>query len=156
MGNRIFGCDDCLAVCPWNERARAAQETRLAARADDAACPDLLQWLNLLADDAVFKAKFAGTPLLRTGREGLRRNVCVALGNTGSAESIPGLTAALLHDPSPVVRGHAAWALGEIAARADKRVDKEAVGSVEAALQEALAREKETEAREELLAVTLR
>ena len=146
--NRIFGCDDCLAICPWNERAQEAQEVRLAARADDAAFPDLLQWLELLADDAVFKAKFAGTPLLRTGREGLRRNVCVALGNVGGGESVEGLTKALRHDPSPVVRGHAAWALGEIA----RRVGEQTAAIAFVALREALSTETDTEAREELFA----
>ncbi len=148
MGNRIFGCDDCLAICPWNERAQEAQEIRLAARADDAAFPDLLQWLVLLADDAVFKAKFAGTPLLRTGREGLRRNVCVALGNVGGAESLPGLTDVLRNDASPVVRGHAGWALGEIA----RRVGGETAAMAFAALREALSTETDTEVRDELAA----
>ena len=149
MGNRIFGCDDCLAACPWNERAQEAQEIRLAARADDAAFPDLLQWLELLADDAVFKAKFAGTPLLRTGREGLRRNVCVALGNVGGAESVEGLTEALRHDPSPVARGHAAWAMGEIA----RRIGGETAPLAIAALRESLITEKDTEVQDELLVV---
>jgi epoxyqueuosine reductase len=152
MGNRIFGCDDCLAACPWNEKAQAAQEMRLAARADDAAFPDLGEWLALLADDAVFKAKFAGTPLLRTGREGLRRNVCVALGNVGGSESIDGLRDVLKHDPSPVVRGHAAWALGEIA----QRLGKEAAETAQTAVREALARETDVEVREELLAAGVR
>ncbi len=146
MGNRIFGCDDCLAVCPWNEKARAGQEMRLAARADDAAYPDLREWLALLADEAVFKAKFAGTPLLRTGREGLRRNVCVALGNVGGAESVGGLTEALRHDPSPVVRGHAAWALGEIS----RRVDGVHAEKVWAALRELEEQESDEEVREEI------
>jgi epoxyqueuosine reductase len=146
MGNRIFGCDDCLAACPWNEKARAGQEMRLAARADDAAYPNLLEWLALLADDAAFKAKFAGTPLLRTGREGLRRNVCVALGNVGGAESLTGLGAVLTNDPSPVVRGHAAWALGEIA----KRAENETAVLAQTALQEAMAHETDTDVREDL------
>jgi epoxyqueuosine reductase len=149
-GNRIFGCDDCLAACPWNEKAQAAQEMRLAARAGDAAYPDLLEWLSLLGEDAVFKSKFAGTPLLRTGREGLRRNVCIALGNVGGEESLKGLTDVLMSDPSPVVRGHAAWALGRIARRSGNETAEIAL----AALNEALSLETDTEAREELLAAS--
>lgn len=152
MGNRIFGCDDCLAVCPWNERAQAGREMRLAARAEDAAFPSLLDWLALLADDSLFRAKFAGTPLLRTGREGLRRNVCVALGNGGGVESLPGLTDALTSDPSPVVRGHAAWALGEIARRLGGADEAE----IRAALREAEERETDTEVQEELIEARVR
>jgi epoxyqueuosine reductase len=117
MGNRIFGCDDCLAACPWNDRAKAGRELRLAARAEDAAFPNLLDWLALLAQEAVFKAKFAGTPLLRPKREGLRRNVCIALGNVGGEDAIAPLMEVLQTDSSSVVRATAAWALGEIAQR---------------------------------------
>jgi epoxyqueuosine reductase len=117
LGDRIFGCDDCLAACPWNERARAGRDVALAARDDDAGHPDLLAWLALLADEAAFQDRFRATALLRPGRTGLRRNVCVALGNVGGPESIPGLTDALRRDAAAVVRGHAAWALGEIVSR---------------------------------------
>jgi epoxyqueuosine reductase len=151
MGNRIFGCDDCLAACPWNEKAQAAQEIRLRARAEDAAYPGLLDWLSMLADDAVFKAKFAGTPLLRTGREGLRRNVCVALGNVGGEESLEGLIDVLAHDPSPVVRGHAAWALGEIA----RHVGEHSAAKIGSVLGEAVLRETDSEVRDELLAARI-
>jgi epoxyqueuosine reductase len=130
MGDRIFGCDDCLAACPWNERARTGREARLAARDADAAHPDLLSWLDLLGDDSAFRVRFAGTPLRRPGREGLRRNVCVALGNVGGAESVACLTRALRNDSSPVVRGHAAWALGEISRRT---ADTNALASLRAA-----------------------
>jgi epoxyqueuosine reductase len=118
MGDRIFGCDDCLAACPWNGRARLGQEMRLAARDTDAAHPDLLELLALLADEEAFRTRFKNTPLRRPGRAGLRRNVCVALGNIGGAESVKPLADVLKSDLSPIVRGHAAWALGEIARRA--------------------------------------
>ncbi len=121
VGNRIFGCDDCLAACPWNERAQTSRELQFQARSADAARPDLLEWLDLLADETTFKAKFAETPLLRTGREGLRRNVCIALGNEGGANAISDLKGVLETDPSPVVRGAAAWALGRIGARTGSR-----------------------------------
>ncbi|MBC8102951.1 MAG: tRNA epoxyqueuosine(34) reductase QueG [Cytophagales bacterium] len=146
MGNRIFGCDDCLAACPWNERAQAGRETRLAARAGDAAFPELLEWLALLGSETVFQVKFAGTPLLRPGREGLRRNVCVALGNVGGAESLPGLEDALRSDPSPVVRGHAAWAMGEVAGRARGALAQAAY----TALREAATRESNEAVRTEI------
>lgn len=117
MGDRIFGCDDCLAACPWNGHAQDGRETRLAARDTDAAYPDLLALLALLADEAAFKARFKGTPLLRPGRVGLRRNVCVAIGNVGGAESLPALTHVLQTDPSPMVQEHAAWAIQQIERR---------------------------------------
>lgn len=116
IGNRIFGCDDCLAACPWNERAQTARELRLAARPGHDA-PDLLGWLALLADEDSFRAEFGGTPLMRPKRAGLRRNVCVALGNVGGDEAVAGLADALRNDPASLVRGHAAWALGEIIRR---------------------------------------
>ena len=114
MGNRIFGCDDCLAACPWNDRARAGSETRLAAKNAGHAYPDLIWLLDLLAEEKTFRAEFAGTPLLRPGRAGLRRNVCVALGNAGGAEAVGPLARVLTDDPAALVRGHAAWALGQI------------------------------------------
>lgn len=138
MGARIFGCDDCLAACPWNERARTAREIRFAALPGHD-YPDLLAWLALLADEAAFRREFAGTPLTRPKREGLRRNVCVALGNSAGEEAIAPLAGVLTDDPSPVVRGHAAWALGEIACRtgSDRAclgLDSAAIGETEAAV----------------------
>ena len=109
-GNRVFGCDDCLAVCPWNKFARTAAETRLAARADLAAAP--LADLAAL-DEPGFRAFFAGTPVKRTGRDRFLRNVMIAVGNSGD----PGLTEAAvarLGDPSPLVRGMAVWACGRL------------------------------------------
>ncbi len=110
MGNRVFGCDDCLAVCPWNKFARQAAETRLAAR-DDLAAPDLRLLASL--DDAGFRAFFAGTPVKRTGRDRFLRNVLIAIGNSGE----PDLAASArvhLKDASPLVRGMAVWACGRL------------------------------------------
>ena len=111
MGDHIFGCDDCLAVCPWNDKAQQGRETRLAARDADAANPDLLALLALLETEEAFKAKFKGTPILRPGRAGLRRNVCVALGNVGGPEALAPLQHVAQTDPSEIVREHALWAL---------------------------------------------
>lgn len=106
MGNRVFGCDDCLAICPWNKFAHAAAEARMSAR-DDLAAPPLADLAGL--DDAAFRARFAGTPVKRTGRDRFLRNVLIAIGNAGD----PALGAAALDhlaDPSPLVRGMAVWA----------------------------------------------
>jgi epoxyqueuosine reductase len=113
VGNRIYGCDDCLAVCPWNRFARAGSVMKLAARAELAA-PDLIQLLSL--DDAAFKRLFAGTPILRTKRRGLLRNVCVALGNTGDDRAFPALEKAS-QDYEPLIREHAEWAIEQIRLR---------------------------------------
>ena len=113
IGNRIFGCDDCLAVCPWNRFARAGRLMQPHAR-QDLQQPDLLDLLQL--DAAGFKAKFAGTPLLRTKRRGVLRNVCVALGNTGDQSALPALEKAA-QDPEPLVAEHARWALEQIKTR---------------------------------------
>ncbi len=113
VGSRIFGCDDCLAVCPWNKFARAGHLMQAHGRADLRE-PDLLELLRL--DDAGFKARFAGTPLLRTKRRGLLRNVCVALGNVGHAAALPLLEQAA-QDPEPLIAEHAQWARDQIKAR---------------------------------------
>ena len=113
IGNRIFGCDDCLAVCPWNKFAREGSLMQPHQRAE-LNTPDLIALLSL--DDAGFKRTFAGTPVLRTKRRGLLRNVCVALGNVGEERARPALEKAL-HDSEPLVREHAAWALEQIRAR---------------------------------------
>ncbi len=110
IGNRIYGCDDCLAVCPWNRFAREGNLMKPHGRADLAA-PDLIDLLQL--DDAGFKARFAGTPMLRTKRRGLLRNVCVALGNVGDATALPALEKAA-RDPEPLIAEHARWAIGQI------------------------------------------
>jgi epoxyqueuosine reductase len=113
IGNRIYGCDDCLAACPWNRFAREASLMQ-AHRRNDLGTPDLLELLRL--DDAAFKARFAGTPMLRTKRRGVLRNVCVALGNTAGAEALPALEKAA-RDSEPLVAEHAAWAVDQISKR---------------------------------------
>jgi epoxyqueuosine reductase len=113
MGNRIFGCDDCLAVCPWNKYAQAARETKLGAKtASDN--PPLAELLDL--DDAAFRARFRGTPIKRTGRDRFLRNVLIAAGNSGDAALLPQVEARL-HDSSPLVRAMAVWALARLAPR---------------------------------------
>ena len=110
MGNRIYGCDDCLAACPWNKFARAAGEAKLKAR-EDLVAPGLAE-LALL-DDAGFRARFSGSPVKRVGRDRFVRNVLVAIGNSGETGLAP-VAEGLLDDPSPLVRGMAAWALGRL------------------------------------------
>jgi epoxyqueuosine reductase len=110
IGNRVFGCDDCLAVCPWNKFARAAREAKLKAR-DGMAAPKLNELLAL--DDESFRRRFAGTAVKRTGRDRFVRNVLIAAGNSGDASLTP-LVTALLDDPSPLVRAMAVWSLGEL------------------------------------------
>jgi epoxyqueuosine reductase len=117
MGNRIYGCDDCLAACPWNRFAREGRLMRESMRTD-LDQPELLDLLSL--DDAGFRSRFTGTPMLRSKRRGLLRNVCVALGNTGDSRAIPALERAAL-DPEPLIASHAAWALGEILRRSSNR-----------------------------------
>lgn len=113
IGNRIYGCDDCLAVCPWNRFARAGNLMKPHARTDLAA-PSLVELLKL--DGAGFKARFAGTPMLRTKRRGLLRNVCVALGNTGDESSLAALNHAM-SDHEPLIAEHAHWATKQIQGR---------------------------------------
>jgi epoxyqueuosine reductase len=114
IGNRVFGCDDCLAVCPWNKFALAAREAKLQARADLAA-PALVELAAL--DDAAFRRRFAGTAIRRTGRDRLVRNVLIAIGNSGLSALAP-VAGRLLRDASPLVRGAAIWALGRLLDRA--------------------------------------
>lgn len=120
IANRVFGCDDCLAVCPWNKFATAARASALAVRT---ACdnPPLGELLAL--DDASFRARFAGTPVKRTGRDRVVRNALIAAGNAGDPALLPCVTA-LLADDSALVRAMAVWALKRLAAR--ERVDAEA------------------------------
>lgn len=113
IGNRIFGCDDCLAVCPWNRFAREGRLMQAHARPELAA-PDLLELLEL--DEAAFRARFADTPLARVKRRGLRRNVCVALGNVGDTAALPALQR-VAEDPDPLIAEHARWAIGQIERR---------------------------------------
>ncbi|HTL74112.1 MAG TPA: tRNA epoxyqueuosine(34) reductase QueG [bacterium] len=113
IGNRIYGCDDCLAACPWNRFAREGSLMKAHARTD-LAQPDLIELLSL--DDAQFKARFTGTPMLRTKRRGVLRNVCVALGNAGNATALPALTKAAT-DKEPLIAEHARWAMEQIESR---------------------------------------
>ena len=110
VGNRIYGCDDCLAACPWNRFAREGKLMQAHARTDLTA-PGLVELLQL--DDAGFKSRFAGTPMLRTKRRGLLRNVCVALGNVGDATALPALEKAS-RDPEPLIAEHARWAISKL------------------------------------------
>jgi epoxyqueuosine reductase len=110
MGNRIFGCDDCLAVCPWNKFARAGREAKLAAR-ETLRAPALGELAQL--DDARFRTMFAKTAIKRTGRDRFVRNVLIAIGNSGDASLAPEVER-LVDDPSPLVRGAAVWALAQL------------------------------------------
>ncbi len=111
FGNRVFGCDDCLAVCPWNKFAADCHDAKLALR-EDLRLPDLAHLVTL--DDAGFRALFAGTPIKRTGRERFVRNVLIAIGNSGLPAFIPAVMARL-DDEAPLVRGMAVWALARLA-----------------------------------------
>ena len=139
MGEWVFGCDVCQEVCPWN-RVRpgsAATESEIGA-SNGASSPDLIEVLGL--DDAGFRARFRGTPLTRPKRSGLLRNAAVALGNGRDPRALPALVAALV-DPEPLVRGHAAWALGQLGPQSEE---------TEEALKQALAVETDAEAHVEI------
>jgi epoxyqueuosine reductase len=110
IGNRIYGCDDCLAVCPWNKFAQAGHEAKLEAR-DALLAPRLADLAAL--DDAAFRTMFAKSPVKRSGRDRFVRNVLIAIGNSGDATLAPSAER-LLADPSPLVRGAAVWALGRL------------------------------------------
>jgi epoxyqueuosine reductase len=112
IGNRIYGCDDCLAVCPWNKFAQEGRETKLAARAELRA-PSLSELVQL--DDAAFRALFTKSPVKRIGRDRFIRNVLIAVGNAGDASLAPEAER-LLDDASPLVRGAAVWALSQLLA----------------------------------------
>jgi len=113
IGARVFGCDDCLAACPWNRFAQAGGLLAAHGRSD-LDSPRLLDWLVL--DEAGFQRLFRGTPLARARRRGLLRNVCVALGNVGDATALPALERAC-HDPEPLIATHAVWAVEQIRSR---------------------------------------
>jgi epoxyqueuosine reductase len=113
IGNRIYGCDDCLAVCPWNKFAQEGHEAKLAAR-DELRAPSLAELARL--DDASFRARFTKSPVKRIGRDRFVRNVLIAIGNSND----PGLAEAaerLLNDQSALVRGAAVWALSQLLGR---------------------------------------
>jgi epoxyqueuosine reductase len=123
IGNRIYGCDDCLAACPWNRFAAEANLMRPHFRPELAA-PDLIELLSL--SEADFKTRFAGTPMLRTKRRGILRNVCVGLGNIGDERALPALETAA-SDPEPLIREHATWAIGQIQDRLSRGAAPSAV-----------------------------
>ena len=135
MGDWVFGCDICQEVCPVNRKAVLSSEPDFDKRHDFDA-PELIPLLAL--DDDAFRERFQGSPIRRAKREGLRRNVCVALGNIGDPVAVPALAAALNSD-SELVRSHAAWALGRIA-------NEEA----QTALKHALDDEEDAEVRQEI------
>ncbi|MBX9746016.1 MAG: tRNA epoxyqueuosine(34) reductase QueG [Hyphomonadaceae bacterium] len=110
LGNRVFGCDDCLAICPWNKFAQDAREQRMAMRGDLRLAP-LAELARL--DDAQFRTRFAGTPVKRTGRDRFVRNVLCAIGNSQDSALAP-VAEARLGDSSPLVRGMAVWALARL------------------------------------------
>ena len=112
MGNRIYGCDDCLAVCPWNKFAQDAREVKFAAR-EDLVAPQLSELLML--DDGAFRAKFSGSPVKRISRNRFIRNCLIAAGNSGDAKLLAQVTA-LKADADEVVREAADWAAKELAA----------------------------------------
>ena len=118
MGNRIYGCDDCLAVCPWNKFASVAKEAKLQAR-DELNAPALSDLATL--DDAGFRALFAGSPIKRIGHGRFLRNVLIAIGNSGDDRLAP-LAESRLGDPDPLIRGAAVWAARRLVA-AD-RIDR--------------------------------
>lgn len=140
IGNRIYGCDDCLAVCPWNKFAEAGAANRAFAARAELAVPELEDLLGL--DDPGFRAVFAGSPIKRIGRNRMVRNAAIAAGNSGLA----GLVAPvrnLLDDPAPEVRGAAIWALSRLdgagfLAERDRRrgdePDREVVGEWDVAI----------------------
>ena len=108
LGNRIYGCDDCQIVCPWNENPVMTEEPAFAERVGT---KDLIELMRL--DEAGFRERFRKSPVKRIKRRGLLRNVAVALGNSGDPSAVPVLKQAL-EDPEPLIRAHAVWALGEL------------------------------------------
>ncbi|HET6838181.1 MAG TPA: tRNA epoxyqueuosine(34) reductase QueG, partial [Bradyrhizobium sp.] len=113
IGNRIYGCDDCLAACPWNKFAQVGREAKLAAR-DDLLRPDLADLVRL--DDAAFRTRFTKSPVKRIGRDRFIRNVLIAIGNSND-KTLAVEAERLLDDKSPLVRGAAVWALAQLIGR---------------------------------------
>jgi epoxyqueuosine reductase len=113
IGNRIYGCDDCAAVCPWNRFAKASTEAQFSALPFNSSRP-LREFLSL--NDDTFRTLFRGSPIKRIKRRGFLRNVCVALGNTGSREDLVALIQAA-QDPEPLIAEHALWAIQQLKVR---------------------------------------
>lgn len=134
MGNRVYGCDDCLAVCPWNKFASVSREAKLRSRAEfeRPALADLV-----LLDDAGFRELFSGSPVKRIGHARFLRNVLICLGNSDNAAHLPAILTRM-DDASPLVRGAAIWAL--------RRLDPQGADAVR---QERLAQESDADVREE-------
>ena len=140
MGTHIFGCDICQAVCPWNRQAPESSDAAFLPRAGFAA-PELMPLLRLSEEE--FRARFQGSPISRAKRRGLLRNVAVALGNLRDLRAVPALQAAL-YEAEPLIRSHAAWALGRLGG-----------GEARQALQAVLSTERDGDVREEItLALT--
>ena len=138
VGNWVFGCDICQEVCPVNRKAKATGDPNFGRT--DLSSIDLVELLNMTEEQ--FRHRFAGTPIMRAKQVGMQRNACVALGNAGDPSAVPGLTRALTTAP-PLVRAHAAWALGRIGgadARAalqlalDNEADPEVLSEIRPAL----------------------
>jgi epoxyqueuosine reductase len=140
LGTHIFGCDICQAVCPWNRKAPESSDPAFLPRAGFAA-PELIPLLGLSDDE--FRARFRGSPITRAKRRGLLRNVAVALGNLRDLRALPALEAAL-HEADPLIRSHAAWALGRLGGSSARRI-----------LHTALSSERDVDVQEEMtLALT--
>lgn len=140
MGNLIFGCDICQEVCPWNSKAKPTTEPAFYPREGNLA-PELLSLVNMTQTE--FSRRFKGSPIKRAKRKGFLRNVLVAIGNWGSRSAVPSLEQALLDD-EPLIRGHAAWALGQIGGKKAKQAlenqltcenDSEVISEIQDALQ---------------------
>jgi epoxyqueuosine reductase len=110
MGNHIYGCDDCLAACPWNKFAVVASDLRYAAK-DDLAAPSLAELARL--DDAAFRVKFSGSPIKRIGRDRFIRNVLYAIGNSGDA-GLASIALEMIGDPDATVADAARWAVTQL------------------------------------------
>ena len=139
MGNWVFGCDICQEVCPVNRKAKATNDPNFGRR--DLSAVDLVELLEITEEE--FRRRFAGTPIMRAKREGMQRNAGVALGNLGDTDAVPALSQAL-QTAAPVVRSHAAWALGRIGSADARQIlraaaDTEPDGGVLAEIREALA-----------------
>jgi len=129
MGNWIFGCDICQQVCPWNKRFASSDRDTIFARRPEVPQPDLIAELSLSPQE--FNLKFKGSPVKRTKRRGYLRNITVALGNLKPIAAVPPLTQTLMHEHEPMVRGHAAWALGQIGGEITQQALSEAGRSEE-------------------------
>jgi epoxyqueuosine reductase len=144
MGNRIYGCDDCQAVCPWNRHAHVPEPDLLQSRQENH-LPELAALLRL--DERMFRERFRRSPVRRPGRAGLLRNVAIAMGNSGDEGFVPDLLQALV-DGEPLVRGHAAWALARVCPHRHG-------GEIIAKLRYHAGRETHAEVREELAAAIM-